>query len=226
MNIEIKSIYGSVLFSGDYPSLAAAVKAAVTSDANLSDANLSGTNLSGTNLWGTNLWRADLSGAELSGADLSGADLSGADLSGTNLSRANLSGADLSGADLSGADLSRADLSDANLPSPTTILLAAWGMLAPALTADLMRYDAACHPDPTAFDRWAAGGECPYANVKVQRAAQFKEDRKLWSPGPSPRPYDLMVAVLAEKCPEWSEEKRAAFESSFNARREESDRAK
>jgi len=130
--------------------------------------------------------------------------------------RADLSDANLSGANLSGADLSR----------PTTILLAAWGGLAPALTADLMRYDAACHPDPAAFDRWATGGECPYANVKVQRAAQFKEDRKLWSPGPPPRPYELMIGVLAEKCPEWSEERRAAFDADFKARREESERAK
>jgi len=160
--------------------------------------------------------RADLSRANLSRANLSGADLSRAYLSDANLSRADLSDANLSGANLSGADLSR----------PTTILLAAWGGLAPALTADLMRYDAACHPDPAAFDRWATGGECPYANVKVQRAAQFKEDRKLWSPGPPPRPYELMIGVLAEKCPEWSEERRAAFDADFKARREESERAK
>jgi hypothetical protein len=82
MKIEIKSIYRSLLFEGDFSSVAEAVKAALAS-------------------------RANLSGADLSGADLSRANLSGANLSGANLSRANLSGADLSGADLSGADLSR-----------------------------------------------------------------------------------------------------------------------
>ena len=124
---------------------------------------------------------------------------------------ANLSGAYLSGADLSEANLSEAYLSEADLPSPTVLLLAAWGTLPDALTAELMRYDASCHPDPDAFGRWAAGGECPYAGVNVSRAANFRERRDLWVPGPSRRPYDLMVDVLAEKCPAWTDEQRAKF---------------
>jgi len=139
-----------------------------------------------------------------------GPTLSGADLSRANLSGADLSGADLSWAYLSGADLSRANLSGAHLPSPTAVLLASWGHVSDDLTRDLMRYDAACHPDPPAFDRWSAGGSCPYAGVKMGRAAHFTESRDLWSPGPSERPYDLMIRVLAEKCPPWSDEQRAA----------------
>ena len=52
MKIEIKSVFGSVLFSGNFESLAKCVEAAVKSGANLSDANLSGANLSGANLSG------------------------------------------------------------------------------------------------------------------------------------------------------------------------------
>ena len=115
MKIEITSVFKSVLFSGDFESLAAALVSAVSSWANLSWANLSGANLSGANLSGANLSGASLSGANLSGASLSGANLSRADLSGASLSGANLSGADLGRADLSEADLSRANLSGAYL---------------------------------------------------------------------------------------------------------------
>jgi hypothetical protein len=81
MKIQIKSIAGSILFEGDFSSLADAVKAAVKSDANLSGANLSRANLSRANLSDANLSGANLSGAYLSGANLSGAYLSGANLS-------------------------------------------------------------------------------------------------------------------------------------------------
>lgn len=90
--IEIKSIWGSILFSLE--------KENNTVCSTVENAILSGADLSG----------ADLSRAVLSDAVLSGADLSGADLSGADLRRA-----DLSCADLSGADLRRADLHDANL---------------------------------------------------------------------------------------------------------------
>jgi uncharacterized protein YjbI with pentapeptide repeats len=110
MKIEIKSLLGSVLFEGDFASLADAVIAAVKARANLSDADLSGADLRGANLRGANL-----SGAYLSDADLRGANLSGANLSGAYLSDADLRGANLRGADLSGAYLRDADLRDADL---------------------------------------------------------------------------------------------------------------
>ena len=62
-----------------------------------------------------------------------------------------------------------------------------------------MEYDAGCHPDRSAFDRWAAGGDCPYSGVKVQRAANFTEDRRLWGKGKVCTPYNLMTRLLAEK---------------------------
>ncbi len=134
--------------------------------------------------------------ANLSGANLYGANLSGANLYGANLSRANLSGANLYGANLSGANLY-----GANLPSPTMLLLANWFHLSAESTALAMALDAACHPNPAAFDLWACGGLCPYQDLKLQRAVNFQESRHLWDPAlAAPRPYDLMVAIIREKC--------------------------
>ena len=159
--------------------------------------------------------RACLQDADLQDADLRGAYLRGADLRDACLQDADLRDADLRGAPLRGACLRGADPRGADLPAPTAVLPASWGVVADTLTADLMRLDAACHPDPDAFDRWAAGGDCPYSGVRVERAAAFAEKRELWVAGPPRRPYDLMVEVLAEKCPEWDEEKRAAFDAAF-----------
>jgi hypothetical protein len=111
--------------------------------------------------------------------------------------RANLTGANLAGARLAGA----------YLPSPTMILSANWDDLSTDVTIALMRLDASGHPDPTAFDRWAAGGKCPYRDVRVQRVANFTERRKLWSPGPPPTLWEAMSMVLDEKCPGWREKK-------------------
>jgi hypothetical protein len=219
------------------PSLAGAnLAGANLAGANLAGANLAGANLAGANLAGANLYgaylagaylaRANLYGAYLAGANLAGAYLAGAYLAGAYLAGANLAGAylaraDLARADLYGAYLDGANLDGATLPAPTVVLLASWGTLPDDLTRDLMRYDAACHPDPARFDAWAKGGSCPYDGVKVGRAAHFTERRSLWSPGPSERPYDLMVRVLAAKCPPWTEEQRAAFAARFTRNGEE-----
>ena len=87
----------------------------------------------------------------------------------------------------------------ADLPSPTMVLLAIWGELSEQLTADLMLFDASAHPDQAAFQRWADGGPCPYEGIKVQRAANFKESKKLWGTGKPDTIYNLMVRVLKEK---------------------------
>jgi len=113
--------------------------------------------------------------------------------------------ANLSDANLSYADLRGANLRGANLPSPTVVLLALWRELSDLLTRDLMRFDAACHPDSRAFQRWAAGGACPYDRVKVQRAANFRERADLWSPGTPQGAHRLMCRVLAEKTKGWEE---------------------
>jgi hypothetical protein len=140
-----------------------------------------------------NLSRADLSCANLSGADLSWADLSRANLSGADLSWADLSGANLSGANLSGADLSQSWL------TPPAALLAAWGEVSDDLCRELMRYDAANHPDPSTFDRWAQGGPCPYEGSRWLRAAEFNQKRGVWSPGPSLSALELLYRLAAEK---------------------------
>jgi len=103
--MDLKNIWGTILFSAAVQTVKELLIAAVKSRADLSGADLYGADLSGANL----------SEADLSGANLSGANLSEADLSGANLSRANLYGADLSEANLYGANLYRADLSGAKI---------------------------------------------------------------------------------------------------------------
>ena len=128
--------------------------------------------------------------------------------------------ANLRDADLRGANLGGAYLGDVRGLVPAVVLLASWGTVSAGLCRDLMRWDAANHPDPGAFDRWAAGGPCPYDGVLASHAAQFVQSKEHWSPGPCPRPYDLVVRVLAEKCPAWTAEQVAAFEARFAAPKE------
>ena len=82
--IEIKNIYGDVLFShtAENNSITLTVEAAVSCGVSLSKANLAGACLA---------W-ADLDGADLEGADLEGADLEGANLRNTSLKKADLAG--------------------------------------------------------------------------------------------------------------------------------------
>jgi hypothetical protein len=191
---------------------------ACLSGANLRGVNLCGADLCGADLGGAYLHGANLCGAYLHGADLGGTDLGGADLRGANLGGAYLRGANLGGAYLRDANLGSADLRDANLgsadlgganlrgaryssgtnwPAPTMLLLVAWGSVTPALCTAMMRLDAACHPDPSAFDRWASSerAPCPYEGVVWGRAANFQEFRSLWSPG-SARPWDVVQQLL------------------------------
>ena len=81
----------------------------------------------------------------------------------------------------------------------TMVLLASWGTVSDGLCADLMLFDASCHPDNTAFDRWAAGGPCPYSGAHVQRACSFQEEKALWGKGTLCKPYDLMLRLFQEK---------------------------
>ena len=115
--IEIKSIWGSVLFSYEKEdnTIKDTLEEAVKSGANLGDANLGGANLGDANLCGAYLGGAYLGGAYLRGAYLRGANLCGANLGGANLRGANLCGAYLRGAYLRGANLCGAYLGDANL---------------------------------------------------------------------------------------------------------------
>lgn len=83
VGIEIRSVFGNVIFRSTKTTLLEAIR------------------------------EAYLSGADLSGADFRMADLSGADFSGADLRGADFSGADFSWADFSWADLSETELTSA-----------------------------------------------------------------------------------------------------------------
>lgn len=83
--------------------------------------------------------------------------------------------------------------------SPPEMLLAQWGECSDKLTTELMRYDAANHPDPAAFDRWAKGGPCPYGRYSVLRAANFAQKQDAWSPGPAKPALELVKMLFREK---------------------------
>jgi len=170
-----------------------------------SEQEISKENLRGVNLRGANLHNADLQGVDLCNVSLCNANLRGADLRkvsfcNANLRDTNLCGANLRSADLRGANLRGADLRVAYLPSPTMVLLAEWKEVSDELCIELMRYDASCHPDPTKFNIWVETNNCPYKYAQVQRAANFKEKKELYSASPSKGPYELMNMLLKEKC--------------------------
>jgi len=98
--IEIKTIYGSLLFEfrKENNTVKDTVIEAVKSGADLRGADLTGAYLTGAYLRGADFTGAYLIGADLIGADLRGADLTGADLRGADLTYADLTGAYLTGA--------------------------------------------------------------------------------------------------------------------------------
>ena len=112
IKIQIKSIFGSVLF--EYSKENNTIKDTLC-EANLCEANLCGADLYGADLYGANLREANLRGANLREANLRGADLREANLRGANLCEANLRGANLRGANLREANLRGANLCGANL---------------------------------------------------------------------------------------------------------------
>ena len=107
IRIDIKSIFGDVLFSFE--------KENNTIKDTLEEANLRGAYLGGANLRGANLGGANLEDANLGGANLRGAYLEDAYLRSANLEYANLKGAYLRGANLINANLEDAYLEDAYL---------------------------------------------------------------------------------------------------------------
>ena len=236
----------AVIFAAAVDTMKDCVELAIKKGVSLRNANLAGANMARANMAGAYMARANMAGAYMEGAYMAGAcmaranmegahmegacmagaymegaNMEGAYMAGANMARANMEGANMAraymaGAHMEGAHMEGANMEGANLPSPTVVLLASWGVVSNELCADLMLWDASNHPDPAKFDVWANGGDCPYRGVKVQRAANFSESRALWGKGEMCRPYDLMVRVLAEKCPDWSDEYRAEFELWFN----------
>jgi hypothetical protein len=96
--MDIRSIYGAVIFTSAALSIKDALIEAVSKKADLHAADLFGADLRGADLYGANLFGADLRGANLYGANLCGANLYAADLCGADLCGANLYAADLHGA--------------------------------------------------------------------------------------------------------------------------------
>jgi uncharacterized protein YjbI with pentapeptide repeats len=132
IRIDIKSIFGDVLFSFEkenntikdtlaeayleYANLEYAnLRGANLKDANLRVANLRDANLEYADLGNANLEYANLRDAYLKGAYLEGANLRNAYLRDANLRNAYLKDADLEGADLEGAYLRNANLKGAYL---------------------------------------------------------------------------------------------------------------
>ena len=107
--MEIKNIYGAVIYTSEAETVKDAVVEAVAKDANLrgadlTDADLRGADLTGADLTDVYLTGADLTGAYLRGAYLTGANLRGADLTDVYLTGANLTDVYLRGANLTGAN--------------------------------------------------------------------------------------------------------------------------
>jgi hypothetical protein len=117
IKIDIKSVFGNVLFSleKENNTIKDTLAEAYLKDADLGDANLEYANLKGVNLRGVNLRGADLRNANLEGANLRDANLRDANLRGAYLKDANLKGVNLRGANLRDANLRGAYLKDANL---------------------------------------------------------------------------------------------------------------
>lgn len=97
MKIEVRSVFGSLIYVGEHVNIREALEQAVSVGvemqyANLEKTNLENANLAGANLQGANLAGANLEGANLEGANLKGAKLEGASLRGANLTRAKLDG--------------------------------------------------------------------------------------------------------------------------------------
>ena len=80
VGIEIRSIFGNVIFRSTKTTFVEAIRDAYLSEANLRGADLREADLSGSDLSGANLREADLSEANLRGSDLSGANLREAEL--------------------------------------------------------------------------------------------------------------------------------------------------
>jgi hypothetical protein len=117
IKIDIKSVFGNVLFSleKENNTIKDTLAEAYLKDADLGDANLEYANLKGVNLRGVNLRGADLRNANLEGANLRDANLRDANLRGAYLKDANLKGVNLRGADLINANLEGVNLRGANL---------------------------------------------------------------------------------------------------------------
>ena len=174
MQIEIKNRFNDkVLFALETKSLKLAVEVVVKSKANLRGADLREANLREADLRGADLWRADLR-------------------------EANLWRADLREANLWEADLWEAKIKFSKFPSISLLSNINLGQLPSNIAKELMRRDAAAHPHPEKFIKWAKGGDCPYQNEEL--FWKFKQERKVWRRGkPTMSDADLIFAICKAK---------------------------
>ena len=81
MKLELRTVFGELIFEGDFSSVAELVKAALAAKKSLRSANLRFADLRSANLRSADLRSANLRSADLSFANLRSADLRSADLS-------------------------------------------------------------------------------------------------------------------------------------------------
>lgn len=129
MNIDIKSIFGEILFSFEKEdntikdTLVEAYLEGINLEySDLKKANLEGINLKEINLKGADLRETNLRYSDLRNANLEDVDFNESDLKGINLENANLKGANLSNANLNCANLNGANLENIKYSIYTTFL--------------------------------------------------------------------------------------------------------
>jgi len=141
--------------------------------------NLASQNLSGLDLSARSLKELNFSWCSMQEMNLQGSSLRECNLAGAVLARTNLQNVWFNHCNLRDTILTGVNLKGAYGLNPVELLRADWLYISPALTRDLMRYDAFNHPKPELFLEWAKGGNCPYEDQSVTRVANFHEDRNL-----------------------------------------------
>ena len=176
---------------------------AVFVNCNFTQANMFKVHAEGVKFVNCSFSRADMEHAKMKGSTFEDCWFSYARLHYLRAEEAEFWSCNFEYSSLFGARFWDARMDDTKLPDPGSVLQANWGRLSDELNLAAMRLDASAHPDPKAFLEWAEGGQCPYANVDVQRQVKFYEDRDLYEPGPAPRIYALMAAIMHEKLARW-----------------------
>lgn len=169
-----------------------------------------------------NLTNAVMIGANVSNSDFTeclmrNADMRGANLSASNFTRADMRDARLTGANFCGANLLGAQFTVGFNAPPLDVhamLGADWSIVTRSdITRAMQLFDAECHGDPLAFDRWAESGNgpCPYGGDEgIHRPLRFYESRECWDAGAgdriangeriAPNAFQLLMSMMLDKC--------------------------
>lgn len=177
----------------------------ILTNANLTESIIDKADISWANLAGAKLTRASFFKSDLYGANLTGATLTESRLTMSRLAYANLTDATLCNAQLDNTILYMANLRGANLAGAKLNLHDALQIAFTdrELIAIAMQIDAANHPDPESFDRWAAHDDCvcPFSLPNSYRLISgFEPDKTLWKPGkPKMSLYEFWLEVAASQ---------------------------